>query len=61
MGKGNTYVKMGRYNDALTAFDKSISFDPNNEFSWLSKSIVLNNLGRNKEAIECAEKAKSIK
>ena len=44
---------LGRYEDALIFYDKSIEIDSNLAQAYANKGLVLYNLERNDEAVEC--------
>jgi eukaryotic-like serine/threonine-protein kinase len=49
--KGNTLLRLGKYEDALIAFDKFVSVMPDSAASF-NRAVCLENLGRTKEALE---------
>ncbi len=54
--RGNTYVEVGRYQDAIDAYDKAIEIDPYNADAWMSKAGALNCLGRYQDALDAVDK-----
>jgi Flp pilus assembly protein TadD len=58
--KGNTYFSQGRYDDAMSAFEKAISLNQNDAPAWAGKGHVLIHRGRCDEAEETFTKALSI-
>ena len=44
---------MGRLNEAIDCYNKAIKIDSNNFETYYKKGIILNDLGRNEEAINC--------
>jgi tetratricopeptide (TPR) repeat protein len=59
--RGNSRFNLKKYNDALTAYNRSIRYNNNYPESWYSKGNTLLNLQRNKEAIASLEQAIKIK
>lgn len=45
-GKGNSLLKLGKYNDALAAYDKTIGFKPSYTNAWAAKCRILRALHR---------------
>lgn len=61
------YVKYGedlangnRYDEALEYFEKAIQTDPNNDFAWGDKALMLDKLGKVDEALVSFSKATEI-
>ena len=50
--KGIALRELGKNEEALRYFEKSIEVNPINSFVWYNKAIALRNLGRLKEADE---------
>jgi tetratricopeptide (TPR) repeat protein len=48
---------MGKYDEAIMAFDRAISIDPNNADAWNGKAWVLNSQGKYNEAIKACDMA----
>ena len=59
--KGNEYVKLKKYQEALDCYTKAIEYDSNNEVFYSNRSLMHNNLGNFQKAIKDAEKALSLK
>jgi serine/threonine protein kinase len=55
MRKGIGLAHLGETNAALSFFERSLRIDPNNASAWLNKSYVLSSLGREDEALLCAD------
>jgi adsorption protein B len=55
--KGFALSSQGRYEEAIEAYVKALSIDPNNAIIWNNKGLTLRKLEKYKEAIECYEKA----
>jgi len=55
--KGAALVVLGRYEEALQAFDKAIELDPQYADAWNNKGVALYELGRYKEALQAYDKA----
>ena len=60
VNKGNTFAGVGRYQEALNAFDNAIEIDPNNSEAWVGKGEALRIIGRNQESIDAFNKAIEI-
>lgn len=57
---GDILLDMQRYPEAVIAYDAALAHDPNNEWTWHNKSIVLHRLGQPVAALACNERALSI-
>jgi tetratricopeptide (TPR) repeat protein len=53
-------TKLGRYAEAISYFDKSLSKDPNSVGALYNKGKALDDLGRHTEAIDNYNRAHSI-
>ncbi len=49
--KGGALYSLGKYNEAIECYDKSIEIDSNNPVVWNNKGLALNLLGKYNEAI----------
>lgn len=58
--KGFILMNMGKFQESLLAFDRSLKLDPNNYNSLLDASYALENLNRNEESLEFCHKALKI-
>jgi len=58
--KGLALVKLGRYKEALDAFDKATEMNPQFILAWCNKATSLGVLGRYKEAQDAHSKAIEI-
>jgi len=56
-GKSATLMAMGKFEDALEAYEKYIELDPKNADAWDGKGLALSSLGRDQEALEAYDKA----
>lgn len=55
--QGISLFHLGRYDDALKAFDRTIELDPKNSDAWGCKGSVLHLVGRTSEAIKAYDRA----
>ena len=53
--KGTILGKLGRYEAAVSCFDKALKIDPRNANVWYNKGTSLHNLDRYEAAISCYE------
>jgi tetratricopeptide (TPR) repeat protein len=51
----------GRYNEALTLFEKALSLDENNNMIWAYMRDVFQSLGRHEEALHAQTRANNLK
>jgi PAS domain S-box-containing protein len=51
------YYREGRYEDAITSFDRALEIDPTHAFAWNDRSLCLKALERNEEALASVTKA----
>jgi tetratricopeptide (TPR) repeat protein len=54
--KGGALYFLGKYDEAIKCYDKSIEIDPDNPVVWNNKGLALNSLGKYDEAIKCYDK-----
>jgi tetratricopeptide (TPR) repeat protein len=47
---GNVFKNAGRYDNAITCYDRAVDIDPMMAEAWLNKGFALQKLGREKEA-----------
>lgn len=59
--KGNALNSLGKFEEALSCFDKALEINPNYAEAWNNKGLALGKLGRYQEALECYDKASMIK
>ena len=57
---GMSFLKDGKYEDALECFEKILATNPNDPDIWNKKGVALRSLGRYDEAIESFNKALEI-
>ena len=57
---GNTYAQMGRYEEAIEAFERALVSDPNNVSTWNNKGDVLSALHRYEEANDAYDRVNAI-
>nr|WP_176721632.1 tetratricopeptide repeat protein [Microcystis aeruginosa] len=58
---GNELGDLGRYEEALSAYEEAIRLKPDYEAAWYSKGACLGNLGRYEEAIAAYDEAIKLK
>ncbi len=58
--KGRTLYGLGKYNEAIQAYDKVIEINPRAADAWNSKGIIFRLLGRTTEANAAFAKAKEL-
>lgn len=58
--KGETYHSLGRYEEAVAAFDHAVALDPENGEAWRNRGLSLSRLNRSAEAEESYMKALEI-
>jgi len=58
--KGNDFINLKRYEDAIKCYDEALKINPEDAFAWNNKGIALDNLGRYDEAIACYDEALKI-
>ncbi|WP_347274522.1 tetratricopeptide repeat protein [Candidatus Kuenenia sp.] len=58
--KGLAFAKLGKVQEAITCFDKSIDINPKDEKSWTNKGVALAELGKYQEAVACYNKGIEI-
>ncbi len=57
---GLDFLRLGKFNEAIVAFDKAIEKDPTNIYLLNNKAAALETLGRYEESLELYEKAVKI-
>jgi len=55
--KGYCLNALGRYEEALSSYDRSIHLEPEVSSAWNNRGATLANLGRLQEALECYDEA----
>jgi tetratricopeptide (TPR) repeat protein len=58
--KGETYHSLGRYEEAIAAFDHAVALDPENGEAWRNRGLSLSQLNRSAEAEESFSSALEI-
>ena len=58
--KGIALDTLGKYQEAIKCYDKSIEINPRDAGAWNNKGTALNTLGKHQEAIKCYGKALEI-
>ena len=56
-GRGNALNGLNRYKEALEAYDKALTIDPELAYAWNGKGNALNNLKRSGDALEAYDRA----
>ena len=59
--KGVTLGELGKYEEALRAFDKAIELKPDYPLAWYNKGLTLGELGKYEEALRAYDKAIELK
>lgn len=57
---GDTYFALGRHLDALAAYDRVLRLNPRDAQAWSNKGVVLDAMGRSREAQQCHEQARIL-
>ena len=60
MNKGVALDNLGRYEEAITSYDKALAINSTDLDSLYNKGVALDNLGRYEEAITYYDKALAI-
>jgi tetratricopeptide (TPR) repeat protein len=55
--KGIALADMGKYDEAILAFNESIRLDPNRADSWYSKGVALYDMGKYDDSLKAYEEA----
>lgn len=58
--KGFDLYNLGKYEEAISYFDKAIALNPRDALAWVNKGTALGNLGKFQEAVKCYDKALEI-
>ncbi|MBD1878113.1 tetratricopeptide repeat protein [Coleofasciculus sp. FACHB-T130] len=58
---GNGFYQIGRYEEAISSFDKALAIKDDFPEAWCNRGAALLNLGRDQEAIASCDKALAIK
>ena len=56
-GKGLSYQRQGRYDDAFKSYDSALELDPGFADAWNNKGLTLVSLEKYQDAISCYDKA----
>jgi serine/threonine protein kinase len=57
---GDTFFALGRHADALAAYDRVLRLNPRDGQAWSNKGVVLDAMGRSREAEHCHEQARIL-
>ncbi len=60
VAKGQSFLKDGKFNDALSFFEQALLLTPDDPDLWNHKGIALRSMGRYEEAMECFNKSLKI-
>ena len=55
--KGNDLTKLGKFHEAIKAYDRATGIDPSNSDAWNGKGFALNKLYKYDEALKASNKA----
>ncbi|MEQ8192140.1 MAG: tetratricopeptide repeat protein, partial [Candidatus Eremiobacterota bacterium] len=58
--RGQVFIKLGKYKEAIKYFDKAIEINPKDVEAWNNKGYTFIKLGKYEEAIKCFDKAIEI-
>ena len=58
--QGNALVESGRYEEAVSSYDRALEINPDYYQAWVNRGIVLNALGRSEEAVASYDRALQI-
>ena len=58
--KGQSFLKDGKFDDALGVFEQALLLNQNSPDLWNYKGVALRSLGRYEEAMECFNKSLEI-
>ena len=61
LNHGLDLKKLGRYEEAITSYNKALEIKPNDHDAWHNRGLALGNLGRYEEEIASYDKALEIK
>jgi len=59
-GDGINFSTIGRYADAVAAYDKAVFIRPGNADAWSNRGVALENLGQYSEAVSSYDKAVTL-
>jgi tetratricopeptide (TPR) repeat protein len=59
--QGNSLFFAGRYEEAITFYDRAVKIEPGSHEAWYNRGVSLEELGRYEEAIASYERAVEIK
>ena len=60
LNKGQALCELGRYEEALLAYQEAITVDPEDRLAYYGKARVLRELGREEEAQQIEQQAHQI-
>ncbi len=60
VAKGQSFLKDGKFNDALDFFEQALLLNQDDPDLWNNKGVALRSMGRYEEAMECFNKSLKI-
>ncbi len=58
--KGVVLSRLGKFTDAIEAYDQALKIDPNYSSAWNNKGVALSRMGKYSEAIKAYDQALMI-
>ena len=59
--EGNALWELGKYEEALQAYNKAIALKPDSHEAWYNKGVALRKLGKNEEALQAYDEEIAFK
>jgi tetratricopeptide (TPR) repeat protein len=60
LGRAFVLHGLGRLNEALTSYERTLELNPRNFAAWINKALILQSQHRNAEALECFGKVTDL-